>query len=373
MPRHRFPRPLRIATVALAAMLWLWAAWAAAAITDVGHFLDQTESVRLSDHPRFVRMLAQIHRENPSMTSAQQWRLRYLDGWELAFRGDYVGAEAPLRDVIEHAGDAPLVARASALLMNNLSIGHRYEEAYALAGKLVVKLPELHDEGARVMVLQNLSQTLNAAGQTDLALRYARMVASESNSPGTLCLSHSLEAAALFAGKLLNPQSPELNLAIEACNHADQQVVAATAQLIKCSTYIDAKQPSRALELLQQIDPIIHRNRYSIQIPYLQVETAQALAQLGRDNEAIQAAKAALASGSSSGVSEVLRDAYHVLYEIEKKRGHGMAALRFYEHYVTQNTGYLNDVSARALAYQRVQQNLLAQKMQNEALVRQNQ
>lgn len=373
MPRHRFPRPLRITTVALAAMLWLWAAWAAAAITDVGHFLDQTESVRLSDHPRFVRMLAQIHREAPAMTSSQQWRLRYLDGWESAFEGDYPKAETRLKDVADHSGDVNLAAKAGALLMSVQVLNQKYDDAYRGAAAMIAELPRVTSTDARQTVLNNLSQVLDFAGQPDLALKYARMMRDPLPAGDSPCGSMALEVAALENLGRLNSSSPELALTIQACLAAGNLVVADSARLIQVDRYLAEHRPGDALELVERIAADIRSTGYYPHLLAMRLQRAQAYLALGNDSEAERAATKVVAMSTADDKSIHLADAYHVLYEIEKKRGHGMQALDYYEHYVTQNTGYLNDVSARALAYQRVQQNLLAQKMQNEALERQNQ
>jgi diguanylate cyclase (GGDEF)-like protein len=99
---------------------------------------------------------------------------------------------------------------------------------------------------------------------------------------------------------------------------------------------------------------------------------AQADAMLGQDSDAMSVALAAVATNGPDTTNEVLRDAYEVLYRIEKKRGNTAAALDYYEHYVTQDKGYLNDISAQAIAFQTVQQQVLTKKMETEELNRQN-
>ncbi|BFI95536.1 MAG: hypothetical protein RSP_10460 [Rhodanobacter sp.] len=67
-----------------------------------------------------------------------------------------------------------------------------------------------------------------------------------------------------------------------------------------------------------------------------------------------------------------LKDAYEVLYRIEKKQGHDAAALAYYEKYAALDKAYLDDINARAMAYETVQQHLLAQKLETEKLGQQN-
>ena len=345
---------------------------AAALTTDPAAFLDQTESIRTKDHARFVQLLEQIHREAPSLTPSQKWHLRYLDGWQTAFQGDYDKANALLQDVIDHSGDATLVAKASALLMNDLGLNSRYEEALPLANRLASNLPKVTDKVARFTVLANLSQLHAFGGQYDLAISYANMM-EDTLPPGeTVCNPLSMQASALYESKRLTLSSPQLQSAIDACLAAGQSVFADTMLLLKGNLYLDENQPGKALDLLHRIIPGIDASHYYSHMLASQVELAQANEKLDNDNDARKAALAAVAMGKPDDISEWLRDVYGVLYRIEKRRGNPTTALSYYERYVAQNTGYLNDITARTLAYEVARQHMLVQKLETEGLSKQN-
>lgn len=360
---------------ALLGMAWcalLQTAHATTSMADSAQFLAQTESLRTQDHPRFVEMLAQIHRDAPHLTTSEQWHLRYLDAWETMFEGEYAKSEAQLKEVIEQSRDATLSAKASALLLTNLGANRRYEEAFALANRLTADLPLIKDPQARFALLMNLSQMFNLAGQTDLAVEYARMMESVVPSGETLCRPLSLEAAALFNAKKLKSSSPQLQEAIDTCIAAEQPVLANTMWLVRSELYLGEDQPGKAAALLDRMAPSISRNRYYAHMLSAQVLRARAYAKLGNDSDALKAALAAVAMGSPDDINEWLKDAYEVLYSIEKKRGHTAAALSYYEHYVAQDKGYLNDVSARTLAYEVTQQHMRVQQLETEKLSKQN-
>jgi diguanylate cyclase (GGDEF)-like protein len=347
---------------------------AATPAPDPAAFLDQAESLRTKNHPRFVQLLEQIHREAPSLTPSQpwQWHLRYLDAWQTAFQGEYDKANALLQDVIDHSGDVTLAAKASALLMNNLGLNSRYEEALPLANRMASGLPNITDKLARFTVLANLSQLHAFGGQYDLAIRYANMM-EDTLPPGeTLCNPLSMQASALYESKRLKLSSPQLQRAIDACVAAGQPVFANTVLLLKSSLYLDEGQPGKALDLLHRIIPGINATHYYSHMLASQVALAQANEKLDNDNDARKAALAAVAMGNPGDINEWLRDVYGVLYRIEKRRGNPVTALSYYERYVAQNTGYLNDITARTLAYDVAQQRMLVQKLETEGLSKQN-
>ena len=340
--------------------------------TSPADFLNQAESLRTSDHPRFVQMLEQLHRDTPRMAAGEQWHLHYLDAWETMFEGDYAKSETQLRDVIDHSGNAILAAKASALLLNNLATNRRYEEAFALANQLASNLPRIKDPLIRFTLLTSLSQMMDHAGQIDLAIQYARMAQAVVPAGETLCRPYAMLAAALYNGKRLTSTSTELQQAIDACVAARDPVFANAMWLTLSSVYLDENQPRKAMSLLDRLASSIVASQYYPHMLSSQAERAEAYAKLGNDEEAKKAALAAVAMGHPGDINEWLMVAYQVLYDVEKKQGHTAAALPYYEQYVIQDKGHLNDVSARTLAYETAQQQTLVQKLETESLSKQN-
>ncbi|KQY00628.1 diguanylate cyclase [Rhodanobacter sp. Root480] len=345
---------------------------ASTAIPDPAAFLAQTDNARTSDHPRFMRMLAQLHREAPRLSPAEQWHLRYLDAWQTGYQGDYTKADVQLRAVAEHSGDATLAARASAMRLLGLGFTRRYEEAFALAERLATDLPNIKDPLARFQVLINLSQSMLLADKRDLALKYARMVEGKLPPGETLCSPRTLQITIRYDSPQLTSSSPEFHQAIETCRAAGQPVYVETLHLVMVEAYLREKRPSKALAFLDRIEPGIKSNGFYAHMESAAIFRAKALFALGRLAGARTAALTALSLNNPNEISEANRDIYEVLYKAEKKLGDTAATLSYFERYALQDKGYLDDVSARALAYQTVQQHLLTGKLETERLSKQN-
>jgi diguanylate cyclase (GGDEF)-like protein len=345
---------------------------AAATITDHRGFLDATESMRTKDHPQFVQRLAQIHAESGSLATSDQWHLRYLDAWETMFEGGYAKAELEFNEIIRHSGDPVLAAKASALMLNNLAANRRYEEAFTLANRLTSTLPDVTDPLARSMLLVNLSQLMTFADQTDLAIKYAEMAESAVAPGESSCLAAWYSAAALYGGKRLKSSSPELKRAIDLCTAARDRVTLNSALLLSGSVFLEENRPLMVTALLNRIGPSIHLDHYFPHEELVQLQWAEAYLQLGKDEEAKKAALAVVAMNSPDTVSDWVREAYEVLYRVEKRVGNAPAALAYYEHFVAQDKGYLNDLGVRSLAYQVSQQHQMVQILATEGLSRQN-
>jgi diguanylate cyclase (GGDEF)-like protein len=341
-------------------------------ITDPGSFLAQTENLRVKDHRQFAQRLVQIHRESPPLTNAEQWQLQYLDALEVSLEGNFVSADKPLRDVIARAGDPTLAAKASVVLLTNLAASRRYEDAFKLAQQLATDLPQIHDRTTRFQVLSGLSQMLNLAGQTDLAIQYARMMEDTVPAGASLCDPHYKRIAALYNAKMLTSSSPDLKQAIDTCDAAQQPIYATAARLILITLYLEDHQPAKSLTLLDRVAPDILKNHYYPHTLSAQVHRAQAYEEMGRDDDARKTALAAVALARPGEINDWLKNAYEVLYRIAKRRGNMASALSYYEQYVTQDKGAIDDAAAQALAYQTVEQQVLAHKLETEALSKQN-
>lgn len=340
--------------------------------TSLNDFILQTERLGSKDHAQFLERLGKLHGESAQLTSYQRWYVRYLDAWESMFEGDYAKSEAQLKDVIAHSGEDALSTRASALLLTNLGINRRYEEAFGIANQLAAKLPGITDQRARYMVLSNLSQMLNLAGQTDLAIKYAVMMEDVIPAGDNLCYPLSLQAATLYNSKRLTSANPILHRALDACAEAKQPVIANTVWLTLGSVLLQEDKAGELLNVLDRIAPSVAANHYYFHTLSALALRAQAYAKLGNDREAIKSALAAVAMTRPGDVGDQLRDAYEVLYQVERRRGNAAAALGYYESYVAQDKGYLNDITARSLAYEVSQQHMLLQQMETDALSKQN-
>jgi diguanylate cyclase (GGDEF)-like protein len=334
--------------------------------------LAQIDAIRTTDHPRFVEMLGELHRDAASLTIDDKRYLRYLDGWEANYEWRYPEAEATLREVMAPNDDDTLGTRATALLMNNLSEQGKYAEAYAIATRAADTLPDVTDPVARFVLLANLAQMLTFAGQPELGLKYADMMLQATPADQSPCQAMVQKATALEGARQLTSDSPELVTTIDACTKDRQPIFANTMSLILVDRLYEEHKLAEALAAIQRIAPGIQASQYFPHVIALASQRAQIYEQLGNVTEARKAALEAVGMGHAGDVNEALRFAYHVLYSIEKAQGHPALALGYYEHYVVQDQGYLRDANVRNAAYEAARQHFRAEKLETEGLSKEN-
>jgi diguanylate cyclase (GGDEF)-like protein len=347
-------------------------AWAAPPPPDVTSQLDEAEAARRTNRPRVIELLAQLHTEASGMTAGQRWRMRFLDADQAYFTGRSEDAEAGFRDVIDHSGHPGLIAKSMALLMTTYAVNRRYEDAFMIAKRAVALLPQLRDPQVRQSLLGNLSQTLNLAGHPETAIQYARMIAADLPPGESPCGSMALEMTARYVQKTIKSDSPELTHALDECEKSGVPVLINMLWLNKSTLQIEEGKPSAALAILDRIAPSIEKVGFFSARASLYSQRGSAYLALDRDDDAKKAALATIALFKPGAQDTFLKTAYHVMYELAKRERKDSVALMYYQKYADQERGNLDDLSARTLAYEAVEQRSLVQGMEADKLAKQN-
>jgi diguanylate cyclase (GGDEF)-like protein len=340
---------------------------------DPAQLLKLADSVKTSDHPEFLRLVGQLGDEATKLSLQQKLYLRYLKAWEAGYQGDYETATPLLNAVIAESADATLRFRAGTTMANNLVIGSRYEDAFARISQLLDQLPQIVDKDARIQALGTAGFLYNEAGQYDLGQHYANQMLRENPEGEGSCKGRFLQVQSLYQSGKLSTLDKQPSEAIAACNKASEFIFANAIRFYVASFDIQHGQSSAAIKLLQKNYADVRHIGYPELISDFDSSLAQAYWNEGNITLAQQYAHAAIDSGVKNEFTKSLTSAYELLYLIEKKQGGLDAALTYHEKYMAADKGYLNDVSAKALAFQTVQQQVVAKKLQIDTLNKQNQ
>lgn len=359
--------------ILLVAMLMGTAIAAVPASDDSAQLLKQADSVKTSDHPEFLQLMKRLGAEAATLSPQQRMHLRYLQAWEVGYQGDYETATPLLNAVIAESTDATLRFRAGTTLANNLVIGSRYEEAFAQMSQLLDQLPQIDAKDARIQALGVAALLYNEAGQYDLGLSYANQMLGENPGGDGDCKGRFFQIQSLYESGKFGTFGKQSLDAIDACNKASEFLYANAVRFYVASFDIQDGQSSAAIKLLQKNYADVQRIAYPELTSDFDASLAQAYWNEGDVVLATQYADAAIGSGVKHEFTKSLSSAYELLYLINKKQGDMDAALTYHEKYMAADKGYLNDVSAKALAYQTVKQQVLAKKLQIDTLNKQNQ
>ena len=358
----------------VALVLLLVAAGAAAgALEDDTTLLRRADSIKSANHAEFIVILDSLDGRAAKLSGAQKEYLRYLKGWNAVNEGDDETAMSLLRQTIQQSHDVTLQFRARSTLMNLQELTRHYDAAYAELDRLVQLLPWVSDKGAREQALMNAAQLYRAVGQTDLSLRYAQALIDENWAGRGFCRGGQQKLATLYESGRLTTVSAEAQAVIAACAKLGEFVYVNEINTHVAKLYIGQGRFDDAITLLKDhYDEVL-----SAQYPRLISEFDALLADAyRRKGFAVLAQKFASDSVALTGKDQsplVAAMALRVLYDLAKAQGDFKSALAFHENYVAADKGSLDEVSARQLAYEKVVNENIADKLQVAALNQQKQ
>ena len=339
---------------------------------DLGDMLARADAIKIKDLGAFTQLLDEIGAREKELDSEQKSLFHFLRGWRATWVGDYGRGKAELDAVADSSTSNVLRARATATLINLLGIGHRYEEAFTRLTQLQDMLPSLRDRKARFQALGEASQMLSTAGQFDQAEAYAQQMMDNPPPGESICKGAAHLLRARREGGRLHTLDPIYQSAIDSCVGSGDEVFADGMRADVAAFQMANGHPEEAVKILVANRDALRALRYPPTLSEFDGLLAQAYLKLGDLPNARRYGLSALASSIQGEFTDPRRSAYEVLYQVEERLGNATAALGFHEQYMLADKAYLNDLSARSLAFQIVDQQLVARKAEVEALNKQN-
>ena len=333
--------------------------------------LRKADELRTVNYDEFVTILRSLQQSREDLTAPQRDYLLYLEGWKSAYDGDNEIAIARLDTLADAPVDLSLKLRAGTTVVNVLQLSKRYEEAFARLSRNLELLPRVSDKAARQQTLVVAGQLYSEVGQVGLALSYAQTVIDENWDGRGVCKGGRIRQWALYEGGRLKSIGPEMQSAINACVKKSEVVNANALEVVAAKVYIDQRQYDDAIKLLQGHYDEVKTTRNPRMRAMCEALLADAYRRKGIPSLARQFASGVTGSPMKE-YGDALVTAYQVLYEVAKGQGDFKAALAYHEQYAAADKAYLDDLSARHLAYQKVNHENIASKLQVDALNRQN-
>jgi diguanylate cyclase (GGDEF)-like protein len=336
--------------------------------------LRRADNVKGVDAAEFTSLMQQLNEQSATFSPPQRQYLQYLQGWQGAYSGRYAQAVPLLESIINEAPDVTLRFRASATLANVQAVATHYDEAFAQLGQLLALLPQVSDKDARQQGLLVISYLYNQVGEYELGLSYADKLAAEDTSPRAICRTHLLRLEALYRGGKFNGDVAPFMNAIATCVEGNEVLWASAIRAYVARFYIDQGRNSEAIKLLTTHYDEARSTRYRRLIAEYEDLLARAYKSSGNSTAAQQAALRAVGSGPDiqNQYTEPMVNSYRLLYQLAQEQGDARSALAYHEKYAAADKGYLDDVSARQIAYERAKHEAAANRMQIDALNKQN-
>jgi diguanylate cyclase (GGDEF)-like protein len=343
------------------------------AAPDTDQLLKHADDIKTANNSEFLGLLNRLEAESASFSPRQRVYARYLRGWQLGYTGENEKAVETLKAVITEADDLTLRFRAQISLVNLHALASHYEEAYAGLDELLEVQAQVHDREARLLAFGVASLLYGQAGQFDLALNYSERWLEEDSSSGGACKALYLKLDALFRSGRLSADSPVLKESIDRCEKAGEPLPPNVMRMFAANLLLAAGRTPEAIKLLRDHDAEVQQTHSARIGSEFHSILARSYLLIGDRAQAKQYAQSAIDKAIKKEYSKPLVDAYEVLYKVSKEEGDISSALAWHEKFAAADKGYLNDTTARTLAYQMANQLVLDKKRQIDALNEKNQ
>ena len=383
--RSAVARNLKETAAGAVSMQWLWRALLVGFFLGTGGIANgaiesaaanalllKADELRNVNYEEFTATVQSLEKLQSDLSQTQHEYLRYLEAWKSAFDGDAQTALARLTALIENAKDPTLRLRAGATTVNLLILGRRYEEAFSRLSSVLQLLPSVSDVRARQQALLNAASLYNGVGQYDLSLSYAQQVIDGNWTGRGICEGWEAKIRSLYESGRVKQPGPELRTAVDACLNSKEVNFANTIRIYAAKAYIREDRLNEAITLLQQHYMEVKASHNPLFIATCDAVLADAYRRKGLPALAQAFARNVTDSANKETFTEPLATALAVLYDLAKQRGDFKAALAFHEQFALADKAYLTDLSARHLAYQKVNHENIANKLQVDALNKQN-
>lgn len=345
----------------------------AAAVETPDRLFREAETARLNNPEEFESSVNELMSRSQLLSLPQQEHLKYLLGWRSAYKGNYQEAVAELTPIANGAADYTIRFRAAATIVNVTALAKQYELAFTQLRNLLELLPKIKDLNAREQGLSVTAYLYNLIGERELALRYAKILKDENYDGRGLCTGGHLELQAIYKDRSMRVLPTKFQETIDACERANERVRANAVRLYLAKRLMDDGRFDDAIRLLSEsYDGVLKLGSPQLTSDF-EASLAQAYRQVGNTALARKFALYAVETAVKNEYTEQLVVAYRLLYLLAKEHGDTKSALDYHEKFAAADKGYVDDVSGRQLAYQRVQHEVVANKLQIETLNKQNQ
>jgi len=340
---------------------------------EANKLLLQAEHIKRSDYTEFSSLLDSIESEGASLTPEQLDHLTYLRAWQHTYAGKFDQAIGEFKGLIARPIDPTLRSRATATLVNALTIGRRYDESFRYLTEVLDNLPQVSDKDVRSQALGVAALLHNQVGQYDLSIGYSDRMLVESSTPWVRCGAAQLKFDSLFKSNRLQDVETELESWVQRCVDSREFGFANFMRTYLARLHVANNRNDTAIKLLLKNREEAERTRYPRLISEFDSLLASTYWREGDAANARRFALNAIENGAANEFTQPLVDAYRVLFQLAEQQANHQQALDYHKKYLAADKAYLDDVSARQLAFQMAQHQAVASKLQIESLNQQNQ
>jgi diguanylate cyclase (GGDEF)-like protein len=317
--------------------------------------LVQADNIRSNDPEQFNQLLAQLNKNRALLTKEQQYYLQYLNGYQLAFQGDFQQAFTVLKQLTNTTVKKDLKFRAKLTIINALTGMQNWPQGLIYLTQVLELIPTIIEPKNKKLALMVIPIFYNQLGQYQLGLRYAKklkQISMKTNDKRSLCYAAQLSLEAQYYLDQLLPFSAQIFQGIKTCQVANEVIATNLIRAYLAQLYVKNEQINKALTLLTDNYNEIQASHYPLLLSEINVILAKIFWLKEDLPQAEHYAFQAILQAKRLKTTKQIINAYYLLYQINLKQQKYQQALNYHKKYTQANKTYLDEVQAKALAFQ---------------------
>lgn len=335
--------------------------------------LRQADAVRSSDPKQFASLLAELNSSIGSASEAQREHLEYLKAYQLAFSGRLDLGIAAAKILFDQSSNVETRFRAGSLIVNVYASTRDFGEGLRYLNQIIPLADQIQDPELRHHGWAAAGSISNHVGQYQDGLRYADLILADSPSTRTRCFAGTLRMESFYKLEHLQEREEELREMTRQCVEAGEPLFANYGRGYLARLMADRGERNEAVVFLNRYLPEVKASGYPRAIGEYHSILAEVYLDAGDFSQAEYHARETVAQGEVMVNSAPLVAAYRVMFESALQRGDTASALAHHINYSDASRAYLNEVGARALAYEQVMSETRQKNQTIELLNRENQ
>lgn len=316
--------------------------------------LRQAEAIRSSDPAQLDQLIGQLNASLAAASPRQREMLDYLKAYQLIYTGRLDLGIAAAEELFQNSSDPAIRFRAGAMLVYPYGSRRDFAEALRYMNETLALEDQIEDTAVLEHGWAAASGLLNQVGRHQDGLRYAELLRTRSPSARTRCFGGAMALESWYHLDALEGREKETEAIASGCLAADEPLFASFARINRARQMVDEGKRNEAAIYLNGFMAEIEASRYPRMIAEARSVLAEINLEAGDLDAAERHARQLIALGSPVAHTPPLVTAYRVLYESALQRGDNAAALAHHINYAEADKAYLNEVKARAMAYQEV-------------------
>ena len=337
----------------------------------VDSLIDEAYDIRLSKPKRFSEIV-KLLTSQPELTSTQVNKVKLLSAFQKTYAGNFQESETILDNLLtQNEIESSTKIQSQYLMLYNMTAVKNWSKGFTFTKDLMDAELIKNGHALAANALIATITFLNQFGQHELALTQLNKLKELNLSPYNLC--GSKQQAILSKKKLarFTVASIEIDDAIKECTKAKAPLVVNILRTYKADLYLQNNTPEKVITLFL---PLLEDIK-NIQYPMLTSEIYNYISKAYLTLDKVQhAEKYALLSLEQQNrqIIEQAKDSFYLLYQTSKRQKKYDLALQYYEQFANAEKAYLDEVLAKAIAFQLAEYKASQQKNEIELLNNQN-